>query len=211
MMKTDPNTYYQFAVLNDTDDFNVLSEPAGPISSRNCPGKGDGQEKVVLPLSIAVKHSTEQDQITQAVVEKCVRIAVEALEGKRDRDGNALILHSLIVGSMGQTDAEKCAGFLHDVVEDTEWTLDDLKREGVPQEVLDVLELCTHEEGLSYEEYVQRIIDSGNLTAIHVKYNDLMHNLSRGKAFGYPKLIEKHSKALKKVTEALLKMVKKGE
>ena len=63
-----------------------------------------------LSFEITSKISTCDDPITQDIVEKCIRIALDALEGKRDRDGNALILHSLIVGSMGQTDAEKCVG-----------------------------------------------------------------------------------------------------
>ena len=125
------------------------------------------------------------------------------LEGKRDRDGNALILHSLVVGSMGQTDAEKCVGFLHDVVEDTDWTFDDLRDKGIPEEIVDALQLCTHEKGVNYYDYVQRIIDSGNMTAIHVKQNDLRHNLARGHAFGYPRLVEKHQKAMLMIEDAL--------
>ncbi len=162
--------------------------------------------KEFVTLDIIPKHSTNSDPITQDVVEKCIKIAVEAHAGQRDRDGNAVILHPLIVGSMGQTDAEKCVGFLHDVVEDTDVTFDDLRREGVPDEVVEALQLCTHHDGQDYYDYVQRIIDSGNMTAIHVKRNDLLHNLARGRAFGYPKLIEKHGKALKMVEKALTQM-----
>ena len=100
---------------------------------------------------------------------------------------------------MGKTNAEKCVGFLHDVVEDTDWTFDDLRKEGLPEEIIDALRLLTHEKGTDYYEYVQRIIDSGNQTAISVKRNDLHHNLARGKAFGYPELVKKHEKALKMI------------
>ena len=64
-------------------------------------------------------------------MEKCIGIAVKALRGKRDRDGNTVVLHSLIVGSMGKTNEEKCVGFLHDVLEDTDLTGNDLRDEGV--------------------------------------------------------------------------------
>ena len=104
---------------------------------------------------------------------------------------------------MGQTNAEKCVGFLHDVVEDTDWTFDDLRDEELPEEIIEALQLCTHRDGQEYYDYVQRIIDSGNMTAIHVKLNDLRHNLARGKAFGYPDLVAKHEKALKMIQEAL--------
>ena len=157
----------------------------------------------ILNFPIWVRHASEQNAISQTVVERCLRIAVDALEGKRDRDGNALILHSLIVGSMGQTEAEKCLGFLHDVVEDTEWTFDDLIREGVPKEVVEAAMLCTHSKDEDYDVYIQRIIDSKNPTVIHVKLNDLRHNLARGKAYGYDRLVAKHSKALQRIEQAL--------
>lgn len=156
-----------------------------------------------LSFEITRNKSTENAPITQETIEKCIKIAVDAHEGQRDRDGNAVILHPLIVGSMGQTNAEKCVGFLHDVVEDTDWTFDDLRDEELPEEIIEALQLCTHRDGQEYYDYVQRIIDSGNMTAIHVKLNDLRHNIARGKAFGYPDLVAKHEKALKMIQEAL--------
>ena len=104
---------------------------------------------------------------------------------------------------MGETDAEKCVGFLHDVVEDTDWTFDDLRNEDVPEEVIKALELCTHKDDRNYYDYVQNIIDSGNITAINVKRNDLCHNIARGKAFGYPDLVAKHEKALQMIEDYL--------
>ncbi len=159
----------------------------------------------ILFFKISVKRSTNDDPITQDTVEKCIRIATEAHEGQRDRDGNAVILHPLIVGSMGKTDAEKCVGFLHDVVEDTDWDFEDLEDEDVPSEIVDALKLLTHEKGTDYYEYVKRIIDSGNETAINVKLNDLAHNIARGKAFGYENLVQKHEKAMSMIKEHLQK------
>ena len=155
-----------------------------------------------MSIEIVAKRSSECDAITQAMIEKCISIATNAHFGQRDRDGNAVILHPLVVGSMGKTDAEKCVGFLHDVVEDTDWTFDDLRNEGLPEEIIEALQLLTHEEGTDYYEYVQRIIDSKNQTAINVKLNDLHHNLARGKAFDIPKLVAKHEKALAMIENA---------
>lgn len=157
----------------------------------------------LFSFKLSTKRSTENDPISQSTIEKSIRIALNALEGKRDRDGNALILHSLIVGSMGNTDAEKCVGFLHDVVEDSEWSFEKLLEEDIPTEIIDALRLCTHEKGMGYYDYVQRIIDSGNETALNVKLNDLHHNIARGKAYGYSELVEKHEKALGLIERAL--------
>ncbi|MGI6242836.1 MAG: hypothetical protein ACOYJK_04795 [Prevotella sp.] len=159
----------------------------------------------IIPLEIICKRSTNIDPITQDTVEKCIRIAMDAHEGQRDRDGNAVILHPLLVGSMGKTDAEKCVGFLHDVVEDTDRSFDDLRNEDIPEEIIDALKLCTHNEKTDYYDYVQRIIDSGNMTAIHVKLNDLHHNIARGKAFGHPDLVAKHEKVLHMIEDFLKK------
>lgn len=134
-------------------------------------------------------------------IDIALSIATEAHAGQRDKDGYPVILHPLAVGLMGHTDEEKMAGFLHDVVEDTDFTFDDLLTRGIPQGVVNALRLLTHEKGTEYYAYVQRIIDSGNPIALQVKYNDLQHNYARGKA--YPHLQQKHGKALQMVKAAI--------
>ena len=59
-------------------------------------------------------------------IDIALRIATAAHAGQLDRDGYPVILHPLTVGLMGHTDEEKMAGFLHDVVEDTSATLEDI-------------------------------------------------------------------------------------
>ena len=143
-------------------------------------------------------------------IEETLQIALDAHKGQKDLDGKPAILHSIAVGIMGGNDAEIKAGFLHDVVEDSDLTLDDLLRRGVDYEVLAALELLTHDKTTDYFEYVHRIVRSGNHTAIHTKINDLRHNLDRGrksykkakehndieKAERLAKINEKHQKAL---------------
>lgn len=134
-------------------------------------------------------------------IDIALRIAITAHAGQLDRDGYPVILHPLTVGLMGHTDEEKMAGFLHDVVEDSHYTFQDLLREGIPIGVVNALRLLTHHKETNYYDYVQSIIDSKNPIALQVKYNDLQHNFARGKA--YPALQEKHGKALKMVKAAI--------
>lgn len=134
-------------------------------------------------------------------IDIALQIATKAHEGQIDRDGYPVILHPITVGMMGDTDEEKMAGFLHDVVEDTDYTFDDLLQKGIPVGVVNALQVLTHEKGTEYFDYVQRIIDSGNPIALQVKYNDLRHNFARGKA--YPDLQKKHGKALEMVKAAI--------
>lgn len=114
-------------------------------------------------------------------IEDIIRIAVNAHDGQKDMVDNPAILHVLSVGLMGKTDAEKKAGLLHDVVEDTSLSISDLRTKGVQEGVLEAVELLTHRDGVSYEDYVKKIALSGNETAIQVKLNDLHHNLWRAK------------------------------
>lgn len=134
-------------------------------------------------------------------IEIALKIAVDAHAGQVSKGGDPYILHPITVGMMGHTDEEKCAGFLHDVVEDTDYTFDDLLNAGIPVGVVNALRLLTHEKGTNYFDYIQRIIDSGNPIALQVKYNDLRHNFARGKA--YPELQKKHGKALELVQKAI--------
>ena len=112
-------------------------------------------------------------------VEETLRIALDAHDGQKDLEGNPAILHVLAVGLMGENELEQKVGFLHDVVEDTDLIIEDLRKMGVEEDVLEAVDLLTHREGISYEEYVQSILISGNKTAIQVKVNDLEQNEKR--------------------------------
>ncbi len=161
--------------------------------------------KFEIPLTIGLYIDTSDNNgpVTQDTIEQCIRIASKALDGKRDLDGNAAILHSLTVGMMGITDTEKCVGFLHDVIEDGDMSLNELHFENIPEEILEAVDLCTNDCSLSYDEYIQRIIDSGNTAAINVKLNDLRHNLARAKAGSHLDLVEKYESALAKIEKSL--------
>lgn len=128
-------------------------------------------------------------------IERAIQLALDAHWGQKDLDGKPEILHPLAVGLKGSNREEMIAGFLHDVVEDTDYTFNTLLMKGVDRSIVDALRLLTHEEGTDYYDYVQRIIDSGNKTAIHVKQADLQHNLARGRANGHLKQVAKHEKA----------------
>ena len=70
-----------------------------------------------------------------------LRIATSAHAGQLDRDGYPVILHPLTVGLMGHADEEKMTGFLHDVVEDTSYSFEDLLHEGIPTGVVNALRI----------------------------------------------------------------------
>jgi methionine-S-sulfoxide reductase len=102
---------------------------------------------------------------------------------------------------MGETDEERCAGFLHEVIERSDWTADRLRQAGVHESVVNAVELLTRPESLPYDEYIQHIIDSHNPIALQVKFNDLTESRNRDKSD--PDLQLRHNQALKQITQAL--------
>ena len=131
----------------------------------------------------------------EAQIEIALEIAMKAHKGQRDLDGNPVILHPLTVALKGNNESEIVAGLLHDVVEDTKWTFEDLLEAGIEPEVVDVLRLLTHSKDVPYHDYVKRIADSHNPIAINVKCNDLEHNLDRGRRGDHLKQVAKHTAA----------------
>ena len=109
------------------------------------------------------------------LLEKAIALAVDAHRGQRDRYGAPYILHPLRVMSRVTSIQEKTVAILHDVVEDTNWTFEDLKREGVPDLLLAALDCLTKREGEEYEDSVKR--SEANLMARQVKLADLEDNM----------------------------------
>ena len=137
-----------------------------------------------------------EDYDLRSDIDKAIELASKAHAADYDLDGNPTILHPLAVGMMGRNDAERIVGFLHDVVEDTDYDFDDIEAEGFTAEVIEALRLLTHDKQTPYEEYIERICRSGNRTAINVKMNDLRHNLARGREGNHLRYVEKHTRAL---------------
>ena len=127
------------------------------------------------------------------LIQTALRIAKDAHDGQLDLDGKAVLFHPLEVSLMGKSLDEMLVSILHDVVEDSHYTFDDLLEQGIPAHVVDTLRLLTHTKDESYDEYVLRIAQSGNKIAIAVKWNDLTHNLERGKRGNHTKQVLKHT------------------
>lgn len=136
--------------------------------------------------------------IPVACIDDAVETAIDAHYDKKDLDGNPFILHPLTVGLAGKNEKEKICGFLHDVIEDSEdWSAGKLREKGFTEDIVDTLLLLTHEKGISYQDYLKRIIDSGDKTALAVKLQDIRHNLQRSRSGNHLYLVEKYKYALR--------------
>jgi (p)ppGpp synthase/HD superfamily hydrolase len=104
-------------------------------------------------------------------------------------------LHPIKVANniLNATENEYLAALLHDVVEDTDYTVSDIA-EGWNTEVADIVALLTKDNSLSYEDNISRIIDSGNVSAMLVKYSDNLVNQSGDKSAMKPERAERLTK-----------------
>lgn len=105
---------------------------------------------------------------------KAMKIAFQAHRGQTDRAGIDYVNHPLHVAESMDTEDETCVALLHDVIEDTDWTLDMLRNEGFSESVLDALALLTHDDTVPYMDYIEALKD--NPIAVKVKLADLAHN-----------------------------------
>lgn len=110
-----------------------------------------------------------------STLERAVAIAAEAHAGQADKAGAPYLLHTLRVMLQLETAEERMAGVLHDVVEDSPWTLDQLRAEGFSPQVLDAVDAVTRQEVESYEDFVLRA--GRHPIGRRVKIADLRDNL----------------------------------
>lgn len=95
--------------------------------------------------------------------------------GQTDKADETYVLHPLRVMQTCESEDAKIAAVLHDVVEDTSWTIDALESEGFEACVIEALRRLTRQDGESYETFVERA--GGHPIARKVKLADLQDNM----------------------------------
>lgn len=109
---------------------------------------------------------------TQAEIAEA--IARKAHAGQVDKAGKPYIEHPAHVAASVEGDKAKAVAWLHDVVEDTDTTFDNLAAQGIDDEVIEALRLLTHDKVVPYMDYVAKV--KTNELARTVKLADLAHN-----------------------------------
>lgn len=106
---------------------------------------------------------------------RALKICIQAHRNQEDKAGVLYALHPIAVMSQMATVDEKVVALLHDVMEDTSWTLQDLKNERFSDDVIQALVLLTKRPGSGYSNYIARI--ATDQLARRVKMADLRHNM----------------------------------
>lgn len=110
-----------------------------------------------------------------STLEKAISIAAQAHAGQADKAGAPYLLHPLRVMMKMTSDEERIAAVLHDLIEDTGWSLERLKEEGFGAGILAALDHLTKRDGEEYGDFIERV--KRNPLAVKVKIADLEDNL----------------------------------
>lgn len=131
---------------------------------------------------------------------KALKLCFEAHKEQTDKSGLPYVFHPFHLAEQMEDEDTTVTALLHDVVEDTDYTLEDIAAMGFSQKITEALALLTHDEAAPYMEYVKAL--SNNPIARKVKLADLRHNsdLSR---LDENRIDEKALARVKKYAEAI--------
>lgn len=105
---------------------------------------------------------------------RALKLCFEAHKDQIDKSGMPYVFHPFHLAEQMKDEDTTIVALLHDVIEDTDYTFDDLKTIGFDDAIIDALKLMTHDESVPYMEYVTKI--KTNSIARAVKLADLQHN-----------------------------------
>ncbi len=105
---------------------------------------------------------------------KAINLCYEAHKNQMDKSGVPYVFHPYHLAEQMPDEETTIVALLHDVVEDTDYTIEDLREMGFSETVLEAIEFMTHDRSVPYMEYIEHI--KKNRIATIVKKADLEHN-----------------------------------
>ena len=110
----------------------------------------------------------------QPMLELALSIATKAHRGQFDKAGIDYIEHPIFVASQVDSEEEKAVALLHDVIEDSSVTAEELLNAGLPETVVTAVQILSKKKGQDYQTYLKTV--KSNPLARAVKLADLKHN-----------------------------------
>jgi len=110
------------------------------------------------------------------IIEKSLEIALKAYKGQKDKAGKTYILHPLRIMAKMNTEEEMSVAMLHDVIEDSDYTFEDLISEGIPANVANAVQALSKNKDENYEQFIERILR--NKLASKIKLADIEDNIN---------------------------------
>ncbi len=136
-----------------------------------------------------------------ATLEKAIELAVKHHKGQTDKAGEPYILHPLRVMFKMSDNSTRIIAVLHDIIEDTEVSLDDLREMDFVFYIVDAIEKLTKRKGETYNQFINRVLKDPFAT--QVKLGDLEDNMDRSRL---REVTAKDEKRLKKYKKAYQKI-----
>ena len=130
-----------------------------------------------------------------------LKLCFEAHKDQIDKSGMPYVFHPFHLAEQMADENTTIVALLHDVIEDTEYTLDDLRKFGFAEDVLSAISLMTHADDVPYMEYVAQI--KTNPIAKAVKLADLKHNSDMSRLDRITQIDEERAKKYKQAIELL--------
>ena len=109
------------------------------------------------------------------MTKKAIKLMFEKHKDQVDKSGIPYVFHPFHLAEQMDDEETTITALLHDIVEDTDTTFDDLRKLGFSDNIINALKLMTHDKNVDYFEYVKNI--SKNPIARKVKIKDLEHNM----------------------------------
>ena len=128
-------------------------------------------------LDYFTEEEIEKLKNNNNLIEKSLDLVLRLFADKTDKEGIPYIVHLMKVYSGVSSENEKVVALLHDVVEDTKVTFDDLRKLGYSDDIIIPLTYLTKKKGEYYPDYIERIISSKDIHVYNVKLSDLKHNI----------------------------------
>ena len=135
---------------------------------------GSALQKGFLIMDRSLSPLRETGILYTELTRKALQISSRAHSGQTDKSGLPYILHPFHIAEQMTTETEICAALLHDVIEDTDMTPEELAAEGFPEDVLRTVALLTRDPELPYLDYIRRLM--ADPLARKIKLADLRHN-----------------------------------
>lgn len=132
---------------------------------------------------------------------KALEIAADSHFGMKDKQGRSYIEHPVYVALSVNTEEEKIVALLHDTIEDTKLTLEEIRKE-FGDKIADAVDVLTHQVGVKYMDYIKEI--KKNPLARAVKLADLEHNMDISRIPNPKEVDFSRVKKYKKAKEELL-------
>ncbi len=110
------------------------------------------------------------------MLEEVLLLIEKYFEGKVDKAGKPYINHLLAVSEQVDSEEDKIVALLHDIIEDTYISIEELNKV-IPMNLIERILLLTHDKKYTYDEYITNILNCGDINVVRIKMADMWHNM----------------------------------